>query len=251
MALAQQQELLTERWDLPHRAGLPARGLVIAGVPGSGVDELCTAIAEVGTCGVPARYLGEPSGPLRERWAPKDSEAYLEMLHARRTSSTGTFSLQLDLDDLDLLRDDELPLNDVVPPGAPWVMVRCEDRFAQAVSLERAAQASLPPGNGTGYDFPSLAGRFADIRAIEDSWRLVLRAQAVVPLVLTCEQLRDNFEWSVRAVLSHAGLPSLRPVVIGAGPSEQDATSELWRTCFERDLASAIAEHEQKNAFGS
>lgn len=218
------------------------RGLVLACLPRTGGRRLAAALARSGLVGDAGAHVA----PLVERGVTLDRlPDEMRAVRARATAANGTFAVRLRWPTVAALGGTALAPELVCPAPTAWVVVTAEDRFAQAASWELAEQRA--GGGAPAYDFPGVAGRFADVCTEETAWDAYLDAHGIAPLLVTREQVRDDLLGTIRAVLAHAGLPSLRPMTV-PDPLSVDPMERAWAERFGADLAEAALRDDPSSA---
>ncbi len=215
-------------------SGVGSRTYVIASVPRSGSTLLGRQLTASGQAGDPKEYLNPMQvrdwelrlgstafrrlrhralwGPLvplagRTRWSDARLCAYLEGIRARR-SSGGWFGLKLHHHHarrwfFDVGRDPADLLG-----VSRWVWITRRDHLAQAVSWSRALTsgrwASWQSGRGVGvYDRRLITRCLRAVEEAEAGWEAYFATRGLVPHRVVYEDLVDDLDGTVRAVLRH------------------------------------------------
>lgn len=211
--------------------GTPMRAYVLCTTPRSGSSLLAEGLHFLGEVGTPIEYF-DPTNAMRvmwRRWGCSTLEGYVELLHARRQSSTGRFGLKLHWFQLEALSrssptgdatgaDAAVSVPDAahalrrVAPDATMVRVRRRDVERQAASwarAERTGRWSSRQRSHPTLDPPlgedEVAHFVARIVLEERRWSEVLHHLTVEPFVVEYEDLCDDYAATVAAVARHVG----------------------------------------------
>jgi LPS sulfotransferase NodH len=220
---------------------------LICSTPRSGSWLLCSGLAATGRAGRPAEFYSRPSlGAYCRRFGrsnlPTRSE-YIRFLLEHRTSPNGVFGMKMHFDQLEprgrrtfLAGFDRL------------ILLTRADKLAQAVSFWKARTTRIyraSAGEGAdrapataSYSFSGIAECLHIIATQEADWRKLLAQLGERTILLTYEELADNYVRSVAHVLRELGLGD---AVSAIDPQPQvlalrDRTNIEWEQRFMNDL---------------
>ena len=150
---------------------------------------------------------------------------YLRLVRRRSATSNGVSAVKLHAYQLRCLqrfagRKTPAQLLQALFPNSRYFWLTRRDKAAQAISLERAISThqwwSL---EGQGVEQPpvkfdplSIAHWEAALDHYETIWAEFFRANAITPIKVTYEDLRDHYETTVRDVLSALEIPETIPI---------------------------------------
>lgn len=126
--------------------------------------------------------------------------------------------------------------------GVPvtWVRIQRDDRLGQAISYARASQTEQwtaeerAVGVAT-YDTAMITRSLATLADSEAGWDTYFASLGVDPYRLTYEQLDDDYEGTMRALLDHLGHLDT-PVPERQLQRQATAESDEWRTRYVASL---------------
>jgi len=237
MPVPRPYDLTLEEGDYPLWNGPPQRTIVLCSHPRSGSTMLGEALAFAGGLGAPLEYLHRGFRPtIAERWGAPDLNSYVAALHANRTEPNGVLSIKLfwqDLEDIAAERggSGDTPLAFSPPeamaatdyqaiysvlkqllPNPEFIYLERRDRVRQAVSAVVAGQTGLwrsIPDVGrqiavaeAEFDYDRIAAAIALGDESRDHWQAFFGANRLQPYALAYEDMVDDFERVVGALLA-------------------------------------------------
>ena len=241
------------------------RSYILATAPRSGSTLLCTLLAATGQAGAPDSHVHHPSvarwaEALGMQIAPDDDSLsslrrVLEAVRIAGEGGTGMFGLRLQRHSMPYL----MAQLDRLHPGLSesarlsaafdnprYLHLRRGDELGQAISLVRAQQTGLwhraadgselerlaPPAEPR-YDRDALSAALAESQALNAGWEAWFRAEGVVPLSLTYEELARDPGAVLARVLDFLGLdPAMAEGVEPGTQKLADAVSDSWRARY-------------------
>lgn len=230
--------------DRVRPPGATMRSYVLCTTPRSGSSLLAEALHHLGDAGTPIEYF-DPTNAMRvlwRRWGCSTLPGYVDLLHARRCSTTGLFGLKLHWFQLQALsrasadaqvdprsarsaggRPDELDPDTSldravrafrwVAPRAKVIRVRRRDVERQATSWACAERTGRWSSQGEAGAEPEpvaadeLAHFIGRVRAEEQQWSELLDRLDVDPCLVHYEDLSDHYSTTVATVARHIGRP--------------------------------------------
>ena len=240
-----------------HRWRHPPRSYVICGIARSGTNLLSDGLGETGRAGRPNQFFF----PAFEEYFRREHGLGPEILFAdyvrkmieRTSTSNAVFGFKLMAsyleDFLARLRDTgafggpetpDLELLRNAFPRLRLLQITRRNKLRQAISQARALQTGLwkvQPGkkpSGTAqFDRELIARCLDDAEQAEKIWSAFFRRVAQQPLQIEYEDLCENYEATIRAVLKFlkVGLPRGRRIV-PITVRQADAISAEWEERF-------------------
>jgi trehalose 2-sulfotransferase len=221
---------LGPEYDNPiqSRSGPLARSYVVCSTPRSGSGLLCRGLAGIGPLGVPLEYFNALTRePLSERWqCGSGLQPYLDALHARRVTHDGLFGVKVHWDQMSLVRAEagagtndhylfETPdaLLDRLFPAPLFIRIVRMDLDRQAVSYWKALNSTVwsshldePAGAAdaeTPYSFEGIDRCRRLIESGEHCWERLIRARGGGALLVTYEELAQDFVHTMERVVNY------------------------------------------------
>jgi LPS sulfotransferase NodH len=205
----------------------PTRSLLVCTNPRAGSWMLCTGLARTGQAGYPSEYLIPwDEGDWARLWGTSDYQSFLQAMLVEGTSPNGVFAAKIMWGHVGHLADRtaEVPgfrarsapeMMSAVFPDPRYVWLRRRDLDAQAVSHARAIRTDVwavghgepddPNAAPTACDV-DLVGRLRDELAEDESgWERFFATADAEPLTIWYEDLLEDYETAIAAVLRHAG----------------------------------------------
>lgn len=196
----------------------------------SGSWMLCSALTETGIAGKPAEYFGQTLWEeitfSRALGKITDVRDFMSNLLEGCTTPNGVFGTKLPANHTGtfLRRASEAagrPLTSLKEgfelhfPNLHYLLLKREDKLAQAVSLYRAAMTGQwrlaaggePTTRPIEYDYYGIARCYQHILASNAYWEGFFTTHNISPLTLTYEELVNEYESSMRRILASLGLP--------------------------------------------
>lgn len=191
-------------YDLPRFEGTP-RTWMLASTARSGSHYLGHLLAETGALGAPLEYLGTEHV---KRWKKKlevdDFADVLEYLHAHRTAPTGWFGVKAHWFQFARFATSQR-LRDLLQVER-YVVIRRQDRLAQAISLVMARQTKAwisfrEAKREPRYDADAIREAMATVEHQVQMWDAYFTQYGVTPLVVEYEELLTDAPGTVDRVL--------------------------------------------------
>jgi len=210
---------------IESRPDRPLRSYVVCSMPRCGSGLLCRGLAGTGELGVPLEYFNpDTRGILSERWhCGSGLQRYVEALHSRRSTPSGLFATKVHWDQMSLLRaeagagpndysvfETADELLELLFPAPLFIRVVRLDLDRQAVSCWQALNSGLwsigvdePAGaldEQTPYSYEDIERCRRLIEAGELCWERLLRARGDDALVVSFEELTEDFARTIERV---------------------------------------------------
>ncbi len=243
-----------------------AYNYVLCSNPRSGTTLMCDMLAQTGVAGKPNSFFREKSlQDWCDQWglpAPYDLDdpafmsLYLDAAGKEGRGETPVFGLRLMGPDLgystQLLRQHypetttDLAAFEVAFGPLKFIHLKREDKLAEAISYLRAEQTGLwhqnadgsimeeiAPSQADGFDAGAIKERLSMLSAFEKDWDKWFAAEGINPLRLTYENLAEDPQTGLGAVLAHIGQDRHLASAVKPGLRKlADATSSAWMTRY-------------------
>jgi trehalose 2-sulfotransferase len=225
---------------------------IVASTPRSGSALFCGQLWKTGVLGAPFEYLSYPGGQLggemAKRLAPASHADYLAKVVACRTSKNGVFGLKVNLKDFQetLIRAPET-LSLLSPTTHIYFDRR--DRLAQAVDMARSLASDrqlsvreqrAPP---LLYDRNLISKCLGSLERGRLGWMRWYEANAIVPVVVTYEDLAVDGPGVVRRIVKLLGVQADEPETVDHPTEVAKPSSGLnvnWASRFRREIRAGI-----------
>jgi len=229
-------------YDFPDFTGQP-QSYLIATTPRCGSHLLGHLLCATGMLGSPLEYFSK--GRLRD-WQGKleavSRQDLFQKLFRRRTSPSGWFGVKAHWPQFEQITGDAelFPLFNFTRS----IHIERRDRIAQAISWVIAQQSSAwisfhETSEEPTYDFAAIQNAIAVIDDQTATWKQFFSTQGLQPLTVFYEDLVENPEQTVDAVLTHCGL-SRDPAqarTIHQPTRQASARNTSWAERYQHDLA--------------
>jgi trehalose 2-sulfotransferase len=214
--------------EIDRPRGRPVSTYIVCSTPRSGSGLLSRGLSGTGALGTPLEYFNPVHrGILSRRWGcASDLEAYVEMLHARRTTPTGLFGAKVHWDQLAHIRTEATDriqdrfvhetsdaLIERLFPRPRFIRIVRLDLDSQAVSYWRSLNSGIwsvavdghasADGGETPYSFDGIDGCRRLIESGELCWDRLIRSRADDALVVAYEDLATAFTQTVQLVANY------------------------------------------------
>ncbi len=214
--------------------------------PRTGSNLLCEALTRTGVAGAPQEYF---KAQFQEMFSRKlgldprlDYVAYLRAAIAQTSSGAGVFGAKVMLRQLapwlDRLRvgavgeTDRVVLEKLFPKVRIILLTR-ESKLRQAISFARAKQTNAwvarhRPIAEPVFDFAELEKLVVRFEREEAAWKSWCLEQEIEPFAITYEQLTEDYEETVAAVLRFVGTRDAKVLPPERSRPQSDALNDDW-----------------------
>ena len=232
-------------FDFPFRDSTD-RSYLVASIPRSGSTLLCLGLWDTRLAGAPLEYFADVHmQDYFGRWGKTDIRGYVSRLLQHRTSPNGVFGVKgIHTQLRSYFFKDGIELDDCFP-NLRYIYIARQDRLRQAISLVKAMQTNRWRSNWTegiqdrlSYDFQEISRRMDEMVKEEQAWQGYFLERRIEPLRIVYESLVQNYEESIRQVLSYLGVAEYNDVPIPP-PSlkkQADIVTEEWYDRFLREV---------------
>jgi LPS sulfotransferase NodH len=238
-------------FDFAHSVAM-RRSYIVASTPRSGSALFCGRLWKTGVLGAPFEYLGYPGGQfggeMAKRLEPSSHADYLAKVVACRTSRNGVFGVKVNFKDFQETLARVPETLSILSPTTHIYFDR-QDKLAQAVDMARALasdrQVSVreqraPPLR---YDRSLISKCLGSLERGRLGWMRWFEANAIVPFVVTYEDLAADTTGVVRDIVKLLGVQDDEPEAL-LHPAEVEMRShginEKWASRFRREIRAGI-----------
>lgn len=235
---------LQDKYDLPTVK--VNKSVIFATTPRSGSNMLCFSLIQTGVVGVPLEYfnhVGEMRAFQKRICETYTVFHYLNALMNRRATANGVFSLKLHFHQLATSLQMN-PLHEFLP-NCQYVYLHRKDKIRQAISSYIAYQSnqwfSLHPDDKVPevvYSHDGIKRHLMEVMKSQNSWASYFKKYRLRPIVLTYEDMIQDFTQAVRGLFTDLGIqcddekiPSL-PLT----RSQSSARNEEWKKRFSTEF---------------
>jgi LPS sulfotransferase NodH len=231
---------------------------------------LAEALQGTGLAGAPLEYFNRDyEESFLSKWGAPDGLdllAYVKLARQKTASPGDVFGAKLhwyqfvDLGGrIRLVQGyealDSPSLLEAVFPGVRYVWLSRDDKLRQAISYHKALQTRVwwridgitdPrsfPGRVPSYDFEEIQRLEQLLKDHDACWESYFRNARIEPLVLTYEGLLQEYEMSVRSVLSFLGVAHASQIRVPSPrlKRQADLVSEEWSQCYLAERQSRVS----------
>lgn len=214
--------------------------------PRTGSNLLCEALTRTGVAGAPQEYF---KAQFQQMFSGKlgldpqlDYLAYLRAVIAQTSAGSGVFGAKVMLRQLapwlDCLRVGAAGKSDRVViekmlPGVRIILLTRASKLRQAISFSRAKQTNAwvarhrPKGEPV-FDFAELEKLVVRFEREEAAWKCWCSEQQIEPFAITYEQLAEDYEETVAAVLRFVGTRDATILPPERSRPQSDALNDKW-----------------------
>lgn len=252
----------------------PTLTYLICTTPRTGSTLLCDALASTGISGRPDEYLAAARSRRETFWMRRfgiaDTADYIDGVIREATTPNGILGIKVPWAHAEPFREKLIaslgqsrphlgnaPLERLLRTkfGAMrYVWLRRRDRIAQGISYYRATQTGLwrsvkgrrdqdsPLDKELEFDFAKIQQAIAMLGDGDWQWEAYFHEHRITPLMITYEEMVENFDATVRGVLQFLGIDH-RKVVIAEPDLERqaDERSHEWERRYRALAAGAVS----------
>lgn len=219
-------------WDFPRRT------IMIVGLPRSGTNYLCGAMANTGVLGQPVEFFNPEVASKYDARRRHDTAFQLTLPNTFGRSDNAIAAVKFfdyNLDDISR----QANLLDFYP-NPVFVYVHRRDILGQAISLARGLQTGRWTSHRAAerephYSADRIHGALLNLMISEARWKAYFARNEIEPLEVCYEDLLGNEETVLREIARRAGLDASEGPITFQPPDlsvQRDALTAEWRARF-------------------